>query len=214
MVSPDQEGGYPGELQVEVQYRFDDENRLTLSYSAQCNQDTICNLTNHSYFHLQGSGDILNHELQIFADSITPVGEDLIPTGALLEVTDTPFDFREPKALGKEIDADHEQIAFGGGYDHNFVFCKGHIAAKAICRESGRTLTVFTDLPGMQLYSGNFLNGERGENGQNYRKRAGFCLEMQLFPDAVAHSEFPSPILKAGAWRKHETVFLFGTVDN
>ncbi len=214
LTSPDGDGGFPGEMQVNITYRFDHDNRLSIAYHAVCDQDTICNLTNHSYFNLAGQGDILSHVLQINADRYTEIDSLLLPTGTFPEVADTPFDFRQGKTIGEQIGDAHEQLLIAGGYDHNFVLNQGkEWVAKVVCKESGRTMTVETDCPGVQLYTGNFIHDIAGKKGVLYQKNEGFCLETQLFPDSMAHPEFPSPILRKGERFESCTVYHFGVID-
>lgn len=213
LTSPDGDGGFPGEMQVTVVYSFDERNRLTIDYSAVCDKDTICNLTNHSYFNLRGEGDILSHRMEIAASYYTQIDEELLPTGINSAVSETPFDFLHPKAIGKQIGEGDSQIRIAGGYDHNFVLNSGNAfacAANVFCPDSGRTLTVETDMPGVQFYSGNFIKNIAGKKQEVYQKHSGFCLETQLFPDSMAHLDFPSPILRKGECFSSRTVYQFG----
>lgn len=216
LVSADGDMGFPGQLTVHVTYTLTG-NRLRIDYEAKTTKPTVVNLTNHSYFNLggQASGDVLKQKVRIDAASITPVDETLIPTGALDKVDGTPFDFRVSTPIGARIDGASEQLKRAGGYDHNFV-TNGRpgvlrVIAQAEDPGSGRTLTVSTTEPGVQFYSGNFLNGSAiGFSGEPYRQHAGFCLETQHFPDSPNHSNFPSTELRPGEVLHSTTEFAFG----
>ncbi len=214
IVSEDGEEGYPGRLDVAVTMTVTAENVLRLAYEARSDKDTVVNLTNHAYFNLNGwdGGDIRDTKLTVYADSITEADEGLIPTGRLLPVEGTPFDFRNGKAIGEALDADHPQILCAGGIDHNFVLgtdrSRRH-AVHAVSPRSGIELDCYTDLPGIQIYTANALNETAGKGGVKLYKNQGFCLETQFFPDSPNRQAFPSAALKAGELFASVTEYAF-----
>lgn len=217
LLSPAGDQGFPGELICQVTYQLKGE-QLVVSMTGKSDAQTVFNPTNHSYFNLNGhdKGHIMNHHLQVAAQQYTPVqDEGSIPTGELAAVTGTPFDFTQLKRIGEEIDAPHPQLQFTKGYDHNFVLDKalGEFGQAAVLTGdlSGIQLAVSTNLPGIQIYTGNFLNNEKGKQNFYYQRRAGICLETQYFPNAINEPEFASPILPAGEARNYQTIFAFYT---
>jgi aldose 1-epimerase len=217
LVSKDGDQGFPGTLTARVRYTLE-AHALKIEYFATTDKDTVVNLTNHSYFNLagEGQGDILNHRVMIPADRFTPVDSSLIPTGELAPVAGTPLDFHQPTAIGARINDNYEQMRLAGGYDHNYVLNgKAGVlqeAARVLEPTSGRLLTVETTQPGLQFYSGNFLDGTlHGKHGHVYNKHAGFCLETQHFPDSPNHPKFPTTELKPGQTYHSVTVFGFST---
>jgi aldose 1-epimerase len=217
--SPGGEEGYPGTLQARVTYTLTDDDALVFDYEATTDQATPVNLTQHTYFNLAGhdEGDILGHQLMINAEAFTPVDSTLIPTGEIRSVEGTPFDFREPTAIGTRIDEDNRQLRFGLGYDHNFVLRRASapadslvLAARVYEPASGRVMEVYTTEPGLQFYSGNFLDGSlTGKGGVVYEYRTGFCLETQHYPDSPNQPDFPSTILRPGEVYRSQTVYAF-----
>ena len=217
--SEDGEEGYPGKLQVMVTYTFTDENELIIRYEAVSDKDTLCNLTNHSYFNLAGekaNTTILDHMIEVNADTFTAVSNaECIPTGEMADVTGTPFDLREAKRIGDEIDSDFVQIQYGHGYDHNFNLNDGdagdlRFAARVTEPTTCRAMCVFTDMPAMQFYAGNALHGVNpGKSGYLYQPRQGFCLETQYAPDSINQPNFPDSVLYAGEKYDFTTIFSF-----
>ncbi len=218
-VSPDGEGGFPGETSVQVVFRLTQDNKLSIRYHGVSTRDTYLNFTNHAYFNLNGyaAGDILGHTLRIAADLFTPVDKNSIPNGENVPVEGTPFDFRKPKKIGLEIEADHEQLKMTGGYDHNFCLSDAPRALTEIAEAqgdiSGIKMNVYTTLPGVQFYAGNFLAGKEGKQGVPMTKRTGFCLETQFYPDTPHRPDFPNCLYKAGEAYESETVYAFSVPE-
>ena len=239
LTSPDGEGGYPGTMQVSATYSLSNDDELSLTYEATSDQDTVINLTNHSYFNIDGydAGTILDQKIQIFADEYTWADSESLPDGRILPVAGTPMDLREPVRIGDHIDDDFDELQMGHGYDHNWVLrgdapdvelkpgmfgfdihCpidyndgKLHKAAYVESAKSGLTLMCYTTQPGMQFYTANFLSGQVGKNGTKFERRSGLCLETQYFPNSPAHPNFPQPVLKKGDVWKAQTVYVLGT---
>ncbi len=238
----DGEGGYPGNMTVNVVYSLSNDNELSISYEAVSDQDTICNLTNHTYFNLDGfaAGPVLDQKIQIFADKYTWADAESLPDGRILDVAGTPMDLRKPVRIGEHIDDDFDELQMGKGYDHNWVlrdepavvemkpgmfgfdphcpidYLKGGLkkAAYAESEKTGLTLTCYTTQPGIQFYTGNFLcGGIKGKDGVEFQHRTGFCLETQYFPNALANPDFPQPILKKGDTWKAQTVYVLSPKD-
>ena len=216
-LSPDGDEGYPGNLNVSVKYTLTDENELVIDYEAETDSPTICNLTQHTYFNLNGhnSGNILNHKLKINADNFTPTDADSIPTGEIRSVAGTVFDFNSPTEIGARINKDDEQLNFAGGYDHNWCLNKNNEddlshAATVQSDLTGILMETYTTEPGMQFYTGNYLNGDIiGKNGARYNHRFGFCLETQHYPDSPNHPNFPSSVLNPGEKYLSKTIYKF-----
>ena len=212
--SPDGDQGFPGNVHVEVRYLLTADNQIVIQYYAQPDQDTPINMTNHSYFNLDGheAGSVREQELWLDSCSYTRTTEELIPTGEIVPVEGTPMDFRSKKAIGRDIDEAYEALILGNGYDHNWVLNNSGQYVKAAelsSLKSGITMEVYTDLPGIQIYSANFLNHESGKNGAIYEKNQGICFETQFFPDAVNHKNFQSSICKEGEIYRTTTAFKF-----
>ena len=218
--SPDGDESFPGNLTARVTYNLTEDNALEIGYEATTDKPTVINMTNHSYFNLTGNpvNNILSHVLYINSQLFTPVGETLIPTGEMVPVAGTPMDFTTPKAIGKDIDSTgFEQIKFGNGFDHNWVLDTkgdmGTVAATLFSPESGIKMDVYTDEPGIQIYSGNFLNGTvTGKRGITYLTRAAVCLETQHYPDSPNKPEWPSVVLRPGETYKSHCTYKFSTV--
>ena len=215
-LSKDMEEGYPGNLNIYVTYTLTDDNELRIKYEAETDKTTVLNITQHTYFNLSGesSGDILDHELELDADSFLPVNEKIIPTGEIKNVGDTPFDFREKKKIGRDLNQIDDQLILGNGYDHCWVLNNYNKKLRKIsevyCDDTKIKMEVFTDLPGVQLYIGNFLDGSlKSKKGVKYIKRSGFCLETQFFPNSPNLESFPSTILEPGQKFNSKTSFKF-----
>jgi len=215
-VSKDMEEGYPGALTAKVVYTLTSNNELRIDYTVSTTKDTVSNITHHSYFNLagEGNGDILNHLMTLKASRFTPTDAGSIPTGELRAVKGTPFDFTKSTAIGARINQDEEQLKFGGGYDHNWLV-DGRMgilrqAASVYESTSGRVMDVWTTEPGIQFYTGNFLDGTlTGKSGKIYQKRTGFCLETQHYPDSPNHPKFPTTTLRKGATYRSTTIYRF-----
>ncbi len=210
---PDMEEGYPGNVVAEVVYTWTDDNEVIMDYKVTTDRNTVINITNHAYFNLHGTGvgDILDHEAVIRASAFTPVDSALIPTGEIRPVEGTPFDFRTAHVIGERIGEDYDQLVLGGGYDHNYILDNVEtVDAEVYDPSTGRVLEVITDQPGVQLYTGNFLDGtQTGRGGNVYNYRSGFCLETQHFPDSPNHASFPSVVLTPDEPFLSSTTFKF-----
>ncbi|KMT64248.1 aldose epimerase family protein [Catenovulum maritimum] len=218
LLSEDGDQGYPGNVFVQVDYLLTQENELVIQYQAITDQATLINLTQHTYFNLAGQGKILSHELMIDAEQITEVDSGLIPTGKLIDVADTPFDFKRLTPIGQHIEDSNTQLKYGLGFDHNYVLNKKStidfaLAAKVVEPTTGRVLEVFTTEPGIQFYSGNFLDGQSKGKGQSYQQRSGFCLEPQHFPDSPNKAHFPSTVLKPGQKYNSKMIYKLSTIN-
>ena len=207
-ISPDGEEGYPGTLEVTVTFTLSEDDALAITYEARTDRDTPVNLTNHTYFNLNGGGSVLDHTLRLAAHRFCENGAGCLPTGRMLAVEGTPFDFRRPKPIGRDIGADDPQLRVGGGYDHSFDL-DGGPAAVLYSAQSGLEMTVETDLPGMQVYTANFLSPRPGKGGAVMGPREAVCLETQLHPNAMNCWGFPSPVLRAGKVLVTRTCYRF-----
>lgn len=220
-VSPYGEEGFSGEVTITVEYTWTDDNELVIEYYATTNKKTIINLTHHAFFSIQGVGsptaDVLDQLCEVNADFYLPIDATSIPTGEILKVEGTPFDFRTPKTIGQDIEADNEQLRNGSGYDHNYVLNKKEVgelsfAARITDPKSGRTMETYTTEPGLQMYTGNFLNGAEGQHGCTFPKRSAVCFEAQKFPDSPNRPYFPSCVLNPGEQYSQKTIYKFGTI--
>jgi len=216
----DMEEGFPGNLNVKVVYKLTDDNGFQIEYYGETDKKTVCNLTNHTYFNLSGEGSetVLDHVLSINADGYTPTNADLIPLGFIAPVEGTPMDFRTPTVVGKRIEDDFEALKLGNGYDHNYVIDKKSgelgLTATLISPVTGIKMDLFTDQPGVQLYSGNWMNGtEIGISGKPYKHRAALCLETQCFPDSPNQPQFPSVVLSPGETYRHTCIYKFSVEE-
>ncbi len=219
-ISPDGDDGFPGDLNIKITYTLTAENGIVMDYIATTNESTIINLTNHSYFNLNGhsSGDILNHKLLIDANEYTPANDEICPTGEIAKTTMTPMDFTNFKTIGEDINKDFDQLTMAGGYDHNYILNKekGELAmvVRAIGDESNIMMEMLTTQPGVQFYTGNFLENDTqtGKNETKYKKRNGFCLETQHYPCATSYNHFPSIVLRPNEEYHHTTIYEFSVV--
>jgi aldose 1-epimerase len=215
--SIDGEEGYPGTLSVKAIYSVTEDNALRLDVTATTDKKTVVNITHHSYFNLAGQGDVLNHLVYLNSDAFTPVDSTLIPTGEFRNVDGTPFDFRRPTPIGARIEQNDQQLKFGNGYDHNWIINNGTgkltIQARVTEPVTGRTMEVWSTEPGLQFYSGNFLDGTiKGKRGRGYRFRNGFCMEPQHFPDSPNHPNFPSVVLRPDEVYHNTIIYRFSTM--
>ena len=216
LFSPDGEEGYPGNLLVSVAHSLDEDGTFRWEYHAKTDKTTICNLTNHAYFNLSGhdSGSVYGQYVQINSDEFVETDSELIPTGRMLAVEGTPMDFRQPRAIGERINADYAPLTLAGGYDHCYAVrgATGSLrdAVSGYDNKSGISFELKTTMPGVQLYTGNFLNGVKGKNSAIYQKGSGFCLETEYFPDSVNHKNFEQPVFRAGEEFYHVTTIKFG----
>ena len=213
-LSPHMEQGFPGNLEQKIRYTLTDKNEFIIDYEMVSDQTTVVNPTNHSYFNLSGhdSGTILEQEMEIYANKFLVTDEKLIPTGEIADVSGTPMDFSQKKMIGKDIHADYKPLNIAGGYDHNYVFANDGLlkkVAKLYSPESGIGMEVYSDLCGLQVYSGNFLKGETGKGGVSYQKNAGICFETQFYPNSCKEPRFPSSILQAGKVFRSRTIYKF-----
>ncbi len=212
ITSPNGDQGFPGKAEIKVTYALEHPGTLHITYDGVCDEDTVFNMTNHSYFNLAGQANVdkaMDQILSMAARTYTVADEQSIPTGEMRSVEGTPMDFRTPKPIGRDINEDYEALNLQGGYDHNFeVFCNP--CAILSDPESGRTMSVVTDCPGIQFYAGNFLGADVGKDGVLYTKRSGICLETQYYPDAINHPEWDQPVTKAGQPYHSETKYIFG----
>lgn len=217
LLSPDMDQGFPGEFNISVTYSLDNDNNLKIEYTGVSSKDTIANMTNHSYFNLSGhnSGTAINQELYINADKYVEVDDELIPTGLLKDVENTPMDFRKPTKIGLRINDNFKQFEYTGGYDHSFVVNKSNPGIEKIAvlsdKQSGRTMEVYTDSVGVQFYSGNFIENNKilGKENCSYKNRCGICLETGFLPDSMNQPSFGSPVLKAGNTYNTTTIYKF-----
>ena len=214
--SEDGDQGFPGKARIEVRYTLDEDDGVTISYAMVATKTTVANFTNHVYFNLAGqeTGKIMDQKVRILADAFTPTDAVSIPTGEIRPVAGTPMDFREWKEIGREIGADYEQLTQAAGYDHNYVIQDWdgtvRLAAEAVCEESGIGVEVYTDRPGVQFYTGNYIDGEKpGKGGAAYDKRAGYCFETQAYPDTLNHPNFPTTVLPEGKEFRSVTTYRF-----